>query len=209
MFKYEHIYEFKNKTLKVVGCEVLASTAIPNTVLFSTHNIELEYYMFQCVMQKRLRIPYNHSTSYFWTFNLSPAAIERHFEEIVSSAPDNLFIEITERGEFSKDFSSMKQIRNKLILDDFGTGISNMDILHHVRPYGVKIDRVMFNCSKNYLMSLVSELREYVKVIIAEKVETEEELQLMREIGVDFYQGFYMPSALKISKYQIPEKATK
>ncbi|WP_164885239.1 EAL domain-containing protein [Geovibrio thiophilus] len=195
MFKSEKIYSLSGSSLKVSGCEILADTGIPNQILFASENTELECFLFHTMMNKqRLHTSYVHSNNFFWTMNLSPAAIEKICNEL-PFLPSNFFIEITEKGRYSEDFiDCAKPFSHMLILDDFGTGYANMEAVYKLKPHGVKIDKTFFGSSAAYLKSLISELRNYVSVIIAEKVENEDDFALMKELGADFFQGFYMPS---------------
>lgn len=194
MFKSEKIYSITGHNLKVAGCEILAETGIPNQVLFASENVELEHFLFRRMMDtQRLHTPYVHSDNYFWTMNLSPAAIDKICDEL-PFLPSNFFIEITERGKCSAEFiEKVKPYAHMLIIDDFGTGNANMETVFSLKPHGVKIDKTIFRSAGSYLKPLMAELRNHVSVIIAEKVENEDDFALMRDLGADFFQGYYMP----------------
>lgn len=194
MFRVEEIYTFDNtkQGFRVAGCEVLTDVAIPNQYLFALPNTELELFLYKKLMSEyRIHLPYVYSSNYFFTINFSPKTISMH-EKSLGNMPDNLYLEITERDNYSRDFSALRQFADRIILDDFGTGSSNMDAVQYINPFGVKIDRKLFSCSSDYLSSLVTELRKHCKVIIAEKVETKDELNMLCKLGVDYFQGFYM-----------------
>jgi len=198
MFKAEEIYAYdrQKQAYVVVGCEVLADTSIPNQYLFSAENSALEFFLFTELMTRhRASLPYIYSSDFFWTVNFSPSTICLYKNDLMR-LPRNLFIEITERGSFD-DFESFRPFADRLIFDDFGTGHSNMDAIHRIRPYGVKIEKELLeNCSAAFLTSLVTELRKSVKVVFAEKVETEEQLSMMQRIGADFFQGWHMKNKI-------------
>ncbi len=78
-------------------------------------------------------------------------------------------------------------------LDDFGSGYSNLRALIDL-PYDyVKFDRTVIQsatANPKILILLTEMLHKMQKCIIAEGVETEEELALIREVGIERVQGF-------------------
>lgn len=197
MFKVEGIYFLQNEKLKMVGCEVLADIEIPNSVLFSSCNPEIEYFFLQEMLSERSKLPFVNSLELFWTVNLSPITICKYERNIVN-LPQNMLIEITEKGEYSEEhIEVLQQYREKILIDDFGTGHSNMEIVGKIKPYGLKIDTKMLKLSTDYLKVLINELKKYVEIIIAEKVETMLQFEMMRQIGIDYYQGLLMPTLLQ------------
>lgn len=177
----------------MVGCEVLADIEIPNSVLFSSCNPEIEYFFLQEMLSERSKLPFVNSLELFWTVNLSPITICKYERNIVN-LPQNMLIEITEKGEYSLEYIEvLKQYREKILIDDFGAGHSNIEIVEKIKPYGLKIDTTMLKLSTDYLKVLINELRKYVEIIVAEKVETMVQFEMMKKIGIDYYQGFLMP----------------
>ena len=81
----------------------------------------------------------------------------------------------------------------KFALDDFGTGFSNLETLVNVPFDLVKVDRrVTLNARKNYqLINLVAAMLERLeKPVVAEGVETQNQLDFIQASGVDYIQGF-------------------
>ncbi|MBX7246378.1 MAG: EAL domain-containing protein [Candidatus Sumerlaeaceae bacterium] len=118
-------------------------------------------------------------------------------------APENIAVEITESvlmGDFDQTISvlqKLKERRLQICIDDFGTGYSSLSYLHQFPINKLKIDR-------SFVMSLGSENEspEIVKTImtlahdlemevIAEGVETRQQLEFLRELGCEYAQGFY------------------
>jgi EAL domain-containing protein (putative c-di-GMP-specific phosphodiesterase class I) len=90
----------------------------------------------------------------------------------------------------------MRSIGCRFALDDFGAGLSSYGYLKHLPVDYVKIDGVFIkdivNDKSDYAM--VKSITEMVKFLgmktVAEYVETEEILELLRDIGVDYAQGY-------------------
>ncbi len=81
-----------------------------------------------------------------------------------------------------------------LALDDFGTGYSNLEALVNMPFDIVKIDRsVVSNSTNNFeLITLISVVLERLgKSMIAEGVETQEQVEFVRAAGIDCMQGYF------------------
>ena len=87
-------------------------------------------------------------------------------------------------------------------LDDFGNGQSNLDYIIDMPVSVVKFDRNMtqsyFNSEKAKLVmtTIVKMVHEMKLKIVAEGVETEEELKELEKIGIEYIQGFYFSKPL-------------
>jgi EAL domain-containing protein (putative c-di-GMP-specific phosphodiesterase class I) len=82
-------------------------------------------------------------------------------------------------------------------LDDFGTGFSSFAYLKHLQADAVKIDGLFIrNLPKDYdnqlfVKAIVSVAKGLQKATIAECVEDEETLDMLRSFGVDSVQGYH------------------
>lgn len=131
--------------------------------------------------------------------------IDSVYETISKSdiTPRQLHIEITERllmGQPDKARETLEMCKKAGIdisIDDFGTGYSSLSYLHSFPISTLKIDR-------SFIMKMTENrgVREMVRSIvglgknlnmklIAEGVETEEELKALKEMGCDMVQGYY------------------
>ena len=85
----------------------------------------------------------------------------------------------------------------KVAIDDFGDGLSNMDLVKLMSPDIVKLDRSLIsNIDKDKkkqedVKKLVLEFHERGIQVVAEGVERKEEYEYLLGLGVDFYQGYY------------------
>ncbi|MBQ4463955.1 MAG: EAL domain-containing protein [Eubacterium sp.] len=82
-------------------------------------------------------------------------------------------------------------------LDDFGNGQSNLDYIIDMPVSVVKFDRTMTQSyfvnekAKMVMSTIVKMVHDMRLKIVAEGVETEEELKELERIGIEFIQGFY------------------
>ena len=111
-------------------------------------------------------------------------------------------VELTEQAEASDDeLNDMK--RNFLgmgvetAVDDYGTGYSNIVNLLRYMPNYVKIDRMLLSNIQNnpqkvhFVKDIVAFAKENKFKVLAEGVETKEELETVIRLGVDLIQGYY------------------
>lgn len=119
-------------------------------------------------------------------------------------AGNRLMLEITETAALA-NFSAAKRIMAKFKelgcafgLDDFGVGYSSFQYLRELPVDFVKIDGSFIkNLIKNtddvvFVKALNSAVQGFGKVTVAEFVEDEETLGILREIGVDHAQGYLL-----------------
>jgi EAL domain-containing protein (putative c-di-GMP-specific phosphodiesterase class I) len=107
------------------------------------------------------------------------------------------------------------QPRDFLIaIDDFGTGFSNFDRVWRFRPDIVKLDRSLVSRagrrdSDNALINhLITMLHQSGTMVLAEGVETEDELMTLMQADVDFVQGFWFGQpkpSIKAADARVPE----
>lgn len=121
---------------------------------------------------------------------------------------DDLELEISERGVLSGDYDVVKQLHElkslgvRLSIDDFGTGDSAIAYLKELPVDALKIDRSYIaglaeNGKEAAIASAMVALGQSLKLaVVAEGVETEEQLAFLRTLGCDFYQGFLTAEAL-------------
>jgi EAL domain-containing protein (putative c-di-GMP-specific phosphodiesterase class I) len=119
-------------------------------------------------------------------------------------APRRLMVELTETSAVSdlhdaqRFIEALHQTGCGVSLDDFGTGFSSFAYLKHLQVDSVKIDglfiRNLPNESDNQLFvkAIVTVARGLHKTTIAECVEDEETLVMLRNFGVDCVQGYYL-----------------
>ncbi len=108
-----------------------------------------------------------------------------------------------------KDFILLvKTFGCKIAIDDFGTGYSNFERLLEYKPDILKIDGCLIkdldtnSYSKSVVRTIVSFAKEQNIKTIAEYVENETIFNIVKELGVDYTQGYYFsePKPLNIIK---------
>lgn len=164
--------------------------------------------------------PHNAAMSHVGTVsvNLSGLSIadrdfHRYVLELIGTIPfdpHKLCFEITETAAITnlsdakRFFESMRRYGVRFALDDFGSGVSSFGYLKSLPVDYLKIDGQFIRNLENDLVdqATVRCIREVSKITgkktVAECVETEAVETLLREIGIDYAQGFlrHRPAAL-------------
>ena len=117
---------------------------------------------------------------------------------------DKIVFEITEKEAISK-LSQLKKTVNhykeqhyQIAIDDVGSGYSGLNILTDIHPHFMKLDMKLIRDidSDSTKQSLVKSLCEFALVsqihIIAEGIETKDELSTLIALGVHFGQGYFI-----------------
>jgi len=124
--------------------------------------------------------------------------------------PNKYFIiEVTENifiKETQKTISFLEKLRGYNIgvsLDDFGTGYSSLSILSRLPITELKIDKsfvqnMLLNEDNLTLVKSIINIGKQMRLkVVAEGVETKEELKVLDEMGCEIYQGYYFSKPLK------------
>ncbi len=121
--------------------------------------------------------------------------------------PSMIAIEVTESAAFEGGgvaldaLHAVHRLGVRLVLDDFGTGYSSLSHLRDLALAQVKVDRsfvaaALESTSERAIAEAVVELAHGLGVaVVAEGVETEEQLAWARSAGFDIIQGWYYSPA--------------
>ena len=124
--------------------------------------------------------------------------------------PKRVTIELTETAYFEQDEEHTRALEEvgkegiEIAIDDFGTGYSSFSYLEKGQFDLLKIDRKFIKNihkgSTSYnIVKMVTELAQQMNVkVVAEGVESKQELQVLAEIGVDYMQGFLFSAAVPV-----------
>ena len=135
--------------------------------------------------------------------NKLEAEVEAEIEKKYPHILNQIVIEILENESSDEECTAHKaQLMQKWggqsALDDFGTGYNSEYALLNLRPNIIKIDRSIINGCDNdddrrmIIENLVKLARTKNILILAEGVETREEMETVIACGVDLLQGYYL-----------------
>ena len=131
--------------------------------------------------------------------------------------PQFLEIEITETSLLENEkvvFSILDQIKHmgiKISLDDFGTGYSSLSYLKRFkgRIDTLKIDRSFINDlstenteNDNFITKSIIQLAQHLKMdVVAEGVETKEQLDILKKYKCDTIQGYLFSKPIPVNEF--------
>ena len=134
---------------------------------------------------------------------------EHHIE------PAQITIEITERDTFQASASIYKNLLKlrmngvTVSIDDFGTGSSTFEKLAQLPFNELKIDRsfvhgIESDPKKRNIVVAIRSLAKSLNIpVVAEGVEDEATMKVMREYGIDLCQGFYINKPMPLEAITI------
>ena len=139
----------------------------------------------------------------------------KHFFNIIESYEHNdlLTIELLETEDFDNyeivyDFCmKVRSYGIKIALDDFGSGYANFSHILNLPVDYIKIDASLIsdidrNHNSRIMVETIVDLAKKLHVLtIAEFVSSQEILEVVTELGVDYAQGFHLGRPEEISKY--------
>lgn len=221
------------KTNKPVGAEALARWIHPTKgfispgvfiPIFEKNGFisKLDFYIWECVC-KQLKewkdkgvplfpVSVNVSRVNLYNPNLSKIIIELTKKYDVD--PKYFNIEITESvytddNVMIDDITS--QLRNNgftILMDDFGSGYSSLNVLKDVQVDMLKMD-MMFMFKAKYdgraetIISSVIRMAKWLNIpVIAEGVDRAEQVEFLKSVGCDYIQGFYYSKPLPAADYE-------
>ncbi|MCP4376091.1 MAG: EAL domain-containing protein [bacterium] len=210
------------RTHQVVGVEALArwlhpekGIVAPNAFVSIAEEHNLIRDLTQAVCQKALQYAANWQSRGIElgvALNISvdalddlnwPNAIAAQVEAL-NLKPETVTLEITESRlmehiRVALDILGRLSLKRfKLSIDDFGTGYSSLEKLQHIPFTELKIDRAFVRgatddtSARAILESSVLLARKLDMKVVAEGVETEQDWDLVTEMGCDYVQGYYV-----------------
>ena len=165
-----------------------------------------------------------HLSVNFSAKHITESAMLKETEEVINEfgiPAETLHIELTESAFIANPELAARKLEalNKFgvhcAIDDFGTGYSSLAYLSNFPSQSLKIDMsfvqgIERDTSKKKLIESIINLTHGLNMVaIAEGVETEEQLQILIELGCDVVQGFYLGkpvSEQEAKELMIPSK---
>jgi EAL domain-containing protein (putative c-di-GMP-specific phosphodiesterase class I)/ActR/RegA family two-component response regulator len=129
--------------------------------------------------------------------------------------PERIIVEVTESGllkNLSRVLDVLARLRMKgfpISIDDFGTGYAMMQHLRYIPATEIKIDQsfvknMQVSNSDRVVVEKTIEIgHELGMKVVAEGVETAEQLEFLREIHCDIVQGYYFSKPLAPKALQV------
>jgi EAL domain-containing protein (putative c-di-GMP-specific phosphodiesterase class I)/GGDEF domain-containing protein len=126
--------------------------------------------------------------------------------------PENIIFEITEKeavnniADFMNTIQNYKKQNYKIAIDDAGAGYSGLNMISDIHPHFIKLDMNLIrdvdkDITKQLLIKSLSDFASLTNTfLIAEGIETENELLELINIGIHYGQGFFI---------QRPDSSTK
>lgn len=129
-------------------------------------------------------------------------AVVRHALDVSGVSPQLLWIEMTEsmminEPELAKrTLSEVRAMGVRVALDDFGTGYSSLSLLQQFPIQRIKIDRAFISGiaetshDRSLVRTIIAMAQSMDLDLVAEGIETVQQLQSLRELGCDKAQGY-------------------
>ena len=151
--------------------------------------------------------------------NLSPIQLDeanfvekiKHILEQTGCTPQYMELEITESALLDDSvrageiFGQLRALGLKLFIDDFGTGYSNFRYLQRYALDGLKVDRSFINTplEQRALAAMIIMMSKAMGLrVIAEGVETDEQLKWLKEQDCDEFQGYLISRPLALNAFE-------
>ncbi|WP_339245441.1 EAL domain-containing protein [Paenibacillus sp. FSL F4-0243] len=146
-----------------------------------------------------------------------------HLTNIINSyqVPAKLIeLELTEsivfqNLEFVRDILlELKRKGFSIAIDDFGTGYSSLNVLQYFPADVIKLDRAFLMSKSNdetgkiVIASMVKLARDLNMKVVAEGVETEAQIDFLKQIDCEIAQGYYFAKPMPVVEYESLIKST-
>ncbi|HEY2935576.1 MAG TPA: EAL domain-containing protein [Gaiellaceae bacterium] len=146
------------------------------------------------------------------SLNVSPAvAITPEFAELVEPVAERLIIELTEHEPvvdylpLAATLARLRERGARIAVDDVGAGFASLRHILRLEPDIVKLDlsltrEIETDPGRRALTSALIDFADRIgATIAAEGIETESELELLRGLGIEQGQGYYLGYPIPLS----------
>ena len=175
----------------------------------------LELLNAQNLINDKFKLSINISHSQFKSSNFRSSLLNTISKFDVSSSQINL--EITESmlsHDINNTVKQMSEIEAKgfsFSIDDFGTGYSSLSYLHAYPVNELKIDksfvdRMLDKSGLSIVETIISLAKNLGMQVVAEGVENENQMLLLRERNIDIFQGYYFSKPIPFNDYLLWHK---
>jgi EAL domain-containing protein (putative c-di-GMP-specific phosphodiesterase class I) len=178
----------------------------PDTWFNEAHELDIGIELELFAIKKALRILHFIPDNVSLAINASASSIvsDQFGDLILSADMPRIIVELTEHNpvenydELTSKINDLRQAGVRLSVDDMGAGISSLSHILKLAPDFIKLDR--FLISKIHddpaRLSLANALRIFSQKtgykLVAEGIETAEELKVVSELGIELGQGYFL-----------------
>jgi EAL domain-containing protein (putative c-di-GMP-specific phosphodiesterase class I) len=118
-------------------------------------------------------------------------------------SPTECVLEITERtyaesaSRLRERVAELRKNGFRIAIDDMGTGYSALHVLADLQPDFIKLDKMLVRdlpdepIKRNLVSAITGFARDSQSVVIAEGVETEDEVETLESLGIELQQGYF------------------
>ncbi len=133
----------------------------------------------------------------------------RKMLEVFNLRPSDLVLEISESesidnfGVFREVADSCREVGIRIAIDDAGTGYASLEAIMEIAPDFIKTDMTLVrgidaDPARREVVRAINALALGIGAqVIAEGIETDRELRVLRDLGVRYGQGYYFGAALR------------
>lgn len=188
----EGIYHETKEGRRRIGVEILAQPWIycSNEELFRVINEDIDFKIFLYHLQ--------HIEGGVINFlNIKPSTLIKFRNEVIALLRQhrNIVLELSEDYIGNSELNVLAKLKEvhkfKISLDDFGKNSSNIDRVVALLPEFIKLDIRLFPSERNLftLVETITKIAPHTR-IIAEGVETINDLLFLRRLKINLWQGF-------------------
>ena len=129
-------------------------------------------------------------------------------------SPSSLRLELTETAlasDLAEIMELLTRLKNKgfiIEIDDFGSGYSSLNMLKDICADVVKIDREFLRetenakRSKDILEVIITLSKKMNMTVVAEGVETLQQVNMLAEMGCEIFQGYYFSKPISVPDFE-------
>ncbi|MCI6791218.1 MAG: EAL domain-containing protein [Lachnobacterium sp.] len=184
--------------------------------------VRLDRYIWELACQKLREWTDEGREDMYLSVNISPKDfyfidIYETFTSLVEQYginPGRLHLEITETSVMTDVQQRIKIIERLqaygfiVEMDDFGSGYSSLNMLKEIHVNVLKVDMVFLRKttemerSRKILRTIIALAQELGMETIVEGVETSEQLEFLKSISCDIFQGYYFAKPMEVSQFE-------
>lgn len=183
---------------------------------------KIDQYIWECACRILRRWSFEGREDLYLSVNISPKDFYMmDVPEIIIGLAEKyelnrkrLRLEITESimmDDIDEKLKTIDKLRDAgfiVEMDDFGSGYSSLNMLKDMPVDVLKLDMIFLKDTANNertkkIMSLIIDLAKSLDVpVIAEGVETVEQVDFLAEMGCDYFQGYYFARPVSLDEYE-------